>query len=51
VKLLDLHMMLLPGGRQRSRAEFAALFQAAGLRLLAVRPLLPGLAAIEGAAA
>jgi SAM-dependent methyltransferase len=49
-KLLDLHMMLLPGGRQRSREEFAALFEAAGLRLVGLRPVLPDLAALEGSA-
>jgi len=50
-KLLDLHMMLVPGGRQRSRNEFAALFEAAGLRLIEARPILSDLAAIEGLAA
>ena len=49
-KLLDLHMMLLPGGRQRSREEFAALFEAAGLRLVGLWPILPDLAALEGSA-
>jgi SAM-dependent methyltransferase len=31
--LLDVHMMVLPGGRERTEAEFAKLFSAAGLRL------------------
>ncbi|WP_322938220.1 methyltransferase [Nocardioides bizhenqiangii] len=31
--LLDVHMMVLPGGRERTEAEFAELFAAAGLRL------------------
>jgi SAM-dependent methyltransferase len=31
--LLDVHMMVLPGGRERTEAEFAQLFAAAGLRL------------------
>lgn len=34
--LLDVHMMVLPGGRERTEAEFAQLFAAAGLRLTRV---------------
>lgn len=34
--LLDVHMMVLPGGRERTEAEFAQLFTAAGLRLTRV---------------
>jgi hypothetical protein len=34
--LLDVHMMVLPGGRERIEAEFARLFAAAGLRLTRV---------------
>jgi hypothetical protein len=34
--LLDVHMMVLPGGRERTEAEFAQLFAAAGLRLIRV---------------
>jgi hypothetical protein len=34
--LLDIHMMVLPGGRERTEAEFAQLFAAAGLRLTRV---------------
>jgi SAM-dependent methyltransferase len=51
VKLLDLHMLLLLGGRERDAEGFSRLFAAAGLRLVALRPVLPGLAAIEGEAA
>jgi SAM-dependent methyltransferase len=32
-KVLDLEMLLLPGGRERTEPEFAALFTAAGWRL------------------
>ena len=32
----DLNMLVLPGGRERSEEEFAALFDAAGLRLTSV---------------
>ena len=34
----DLHMLVLHGGRERTRREFAALFDAAGLCLRHVRP-------------
>jgi O-methyltransferase domain len=37
-KWLDLEMMLLPGGRERSEADFAALFEEAGLRLSRIVP-------------
>ncbi|MFG2652901.1 methyltransferase [Streptomyces sp. NPDC048436] len=33
VTLMDLNMLVLCGGKQRTRAEFAALFEKAGLRL------------------
>jgi hypothetical protein len=36
-KLSDLNMLVGPGGRERTRDEFAALFDAAGLRLTDVR--------------
>ena len=35
---LDLHVMLLTGGRERTRPEYAALFEKAGLRLERVLP-------------
>ena len=38
VALADLHMLVGPGGRERAGDEFAALFEAAGLRLAEVRP-------------
>jgi O-methyltransferase domain/Dimerisation domain len=37
-KWLDLEMMLLPGGKERSEAEFAKLFEGAGFRLTRVLP-------------
>ncbi len=37
-KLSDLNMLVSPGGMERTVDEFAALFAAAGLRLLAVTP-------------
>jgi hypothetical protein len=38
-KLLDLEMMAMNAGRERTRAEFAALFARAGLRMTGVIPL------------
>lgn len=38
-KDLDLNMMVLTGGRERTAEEFAALFDAAGLELTGVHPL------------
>jgi hypothetical protein len=38
VKLADLHMLVGPGGQERTLAEFASLFQAEGLRIAEVRP-------------
>ena len=35
-KWIDLEMMLLPGGRERTEAEFAALFAAAGMKVTRV---------------
>jgi hypothetical protein len=40
-KLSDLNMLLMPGGRERSHDEYAALFAASGLRLAGVTPTGP----------
>lgn len=49
---LDLHMMLLAGGRERSLDDYAGLFAGAGLRLVRLLPTQhPAMAIIEGAAA
>jgi SAM-dependent methyltransferase len=48
-KLLDLHMLVMNGGRERSRDEFAALLHQAGFRL-AVTPTSAPLSVIEGMA-
>lgn len=37
-KLSDLHMMVMTGGRERTRAEFAELFRRSGFRLTRVVP-------------
>ena len=38
VKFSDLNMLVGPGGRERSREEYAAIFEASGFRLSAVVP-------------
>jgi hypothetical protein len=47
-KLIDLEMMLLPGGRERTAEEFAALFTRAGLTLTNVVPTESMLSVVEG---
>ncbi|NJA56098.1 methyltransferase [Streptomyces sp. NEAU-H3] len=50
--LMDLNMLTLSnGGRERERAEFAELFEAAGLRLVGVTPSASLVAVVEGVAA
>jgi hypothetical protein len=41
-KFSDLNMLVMPGGRERSEAQFADLFAAAGLRLRQRIPALDG---------
>ena len=48
-KLLDLNMLVMNGGRERTEAEFRALFDAAGLRMTRVIPTVSPLSVIEGA--
>jgi hypothetical protein len=50
-KLLDINMLVLTGGRERTRAEFAALFARAGLRLLRVHKTKAALRVLEAAPA
>ncbi len=38
ITMMDLHMLVLHGGRERTAADFAELFAAAGLELIATRP-------------
>lgn len=47
-KLVDLEMLLLPGGRERTAEEFAALFKRAGLTLTNVVPTESMLSVVEG---
>ena len=51
-KLLDLQMLALtPGGRERSKAEYAALLASAGLSLIWVIPTAAGVSLIEAVTA
>lgn len=47
-KFMDLNMLVLPGGQERTRDEFAALFAAAGFRLTRVIPTASPASIIEG---
>lgn len=51
VKLIDLQMLVMNGGRQRTEAEFRQIYAAAGLRLTRVIPITPDLSIVEGARA
>ena len=46
-RLLDLNMLVISGGRERSEAEYGALFDAAGLKLTKVIPTMCPLSVIE----
>jgi hypothetical protein len=46
--LLDLNMLVMNGGRERTKAEFQELFDAAGLRMTKVIPTLCPLSIVEG---
>src|SRR5262245_50848351 len=50
-RFMDVNMMVFTSGQERSRAEFAALLDAAGLRLRAAVPTSIGLYALECTAA
>ena len=47
-KLLDLNMLVMNGGRERTTAEFHQLFESAGLRMTRVIPTLSPLSIVEG---
>jgi O-methyltransferase/methyltransferase family protein len=47
-KLADLNMLVGPGGRERTRDEFAALFAAGGFHLVGATPSAIGLSVFEG---
>ena len=48
MKLIDLEMLVLPGGKERTREQFAALFAGAGFELTRIVPTQSPLAVIEG---
>jgi hypothetical protein len=48
-KFMDLTMMVVTGGRERTCDEFAALFAEAGFRLLSIIPTATELSILEGA--
>ena len=47
-KWLDLHMLVLLTGRERSHAEYAALLESAGFELANVVPTSSGASIVEG---
>jgi len=47
-KLLDLNMLVMNGGRERTKGEFQELLEAAGLRMTRVIPTLSPLSVVEG---
>ena len=49
-KLMDLEMMVMPGGRERTEAEFKALFARSGFKLTRIVPTKSPLAVIEAVA-
>jgi hypothetical protein len=49
-KLIDLEMMLLPGGKERTAEEFASLFARAGFELTRIAPTQSALSVIEARA-
>jgi hypothetical protein len=47
-KLLDLEMMAIPGGRERTEEEYRELFASAGFQLTQVVPTQSAMCVIEG---
>jgi len=47
-KLLDINMLVMTGGRERTAEEFAALYRASGFELVRIVPTGPMLSVIEG---
>ncbi|MCB0125726.1 MAG: hypothetical protein KDE58_25905, partial [Caldilineaceae bacterium] len=46
-KWLDLHMLAIPGGRERTEAEYSTLFRDAGFELTNVIPTPAGPSVVE----
>lgn len=49
-KMLDINMLVVTGGRERTQADFAALFQRARLKLKKVHATACPLSIVEGVA-
>jgi hypothetical protein len=47
-KLLDLHMLVVPGGKERTDQEYRTLFEAGGFRLTRIVPTKADVSVIEG---
>jgi O-methyltransferase len=47
-KLLDMNMLVLPGGKERTEAEYRALYQSAGFRLNRIVPTAMEVSIVEG---
>ena len=47
-KLLDLNMLVVPGGQERTAAEYRALYEATGFKLNRIVPTAGGIDVIEG---
>jgi hypothetical protein len=47
-KLLDLNMLVLPGGKERTEEEYRELYAAAGFRLSRIVPTRRDVSVIEG---
>src|SRR5262249_28864021 len=47
-KFMDLNMLVINGGRERTRDEFAALFAQSGFRLISMTPTSTSVCVIEG---
>lgn len=47
-KLLDLNMLVIPGGKERTEAEYRALYGQCGFRLARIVPTTGGVSVIEG---
>ncbi|HZI93877.1 MAG TPA: methyltransferase [Patescibacteria group bacterium] len=50
-KLLDINMLVATGGRERTKEEFGAIFQAAGLKIRRIHPTACPLSIVEGVSA
>jgi len=47
-KLMDLNMLVSPGGQERTETEYRALYEAAGFRLAQIVPTRSSTSVVEG---